>query len=294
MQDAFVGLLDALRNALRLAVGQTLGTGPQAIAAVDDSDGFGPVRDAHAVTSLSTTRNAQQDEVHNSRIVDSCMTVLAVVPILQSSSGESTRDRALADLVLESESHEFLTLGPAYCEQVGRRTLNLSTATLKALLEKLMELSKKYSYQGNEETLLLVVNTLDRTSHVWMDPTVATSEAGGRARTFAWETIDRLLERSQRSWRVTDAIIRFLDRYLTKDPSQEIWAMPFQQADSPEEDQFPAAVLPTLGNDDDIRVRFRIAATSPRLLTVGRLAQRDLMYEVYPNIQHNLSTQQDK
>ncbi|PIL25206.1 hypothetical protein GSI_13095 [Ganoderma sinense ZZ0214-1] len=293
VQDAFVGLLEALRNVLRLAVGQSLDTGSQAMASVDDSDGFGPVRNAHAVTSLSTTRNAQQDEVHNSRIVDSCMTVLAVVPILQSSSGEPTRDRVLTDLVMNSEPHQFLALGPAYCEQVGRRTLNLSAATLNALLDKLLELSKVYSYQGNEETLLLVVNALDRTSHVWMDPTVATSGPGGRARTFSWETIDRLTQRSQRSWRVTDAIIRFLDRYLTKDPSQETWAMPVQDADGPEEDQFPAAVLPTLGNDDDIRIRFRIAATSPRLLTVGRLAQRDLMHEVYPNIQHNLSTHQE-
>ncbi len=220
--------------------------------------------------------------------------MLAVIPILQSSSGEPTRDRALTDIVLNAKPDQFLALGPAYCEQVGRRTLNLSTTTLQALLDKLLELSATYSYKGNEETLLLIVNALDRTSHVWMDPIVAASEAGGRARTFCWETIDRLTDRSQRSWRVTDAIIRFLDRYLTTDPSQEIWAMPVQDANCPKDDQFPAAVLPTLGTDDDIRIRFRIAATSPRLLTVGRLAQRDLMYEVYPDIQRNLSTQQEK
>lgn len=264
------------------------------MATVDDSDGFGPVRDAHAVTSLSTTRNVQQDRVHNTRIIDSCTTVLAVIPILQSSSGEPTRDRALSDLVLNSEPDEFLSLGPAYCEQVGRRTLNLSASNLQALLGKLLSLSEVYTYQGIEETFLLVVNALDRTSHIWMDPAVAASEVGGKARMFCWETIDRLRQRAQRSWRVTDAIIRFLDRYLTRDPKQEIWAMPVAKTETPNEEQFPAAVLPTLGNDDDIRIRFRIAATSPRLLTVGQLAQRDLMYDVYPNIQHNLSTQQEK
>ena len=213
---------------------------------------------------------------------------------MQSSSGEPTRDRALTDLVLKASPDEFLILGHAYCEQIGRRTLNLSVSTLEGLLDQLNEVCTPYAYQHSEDTLLLVVQLLDKTSHVWMDPSVAVGLAGQTARSYCWRMVHRLNLRSQRSWRVIDAIIRFLDGYLTKDPSQELWTMPVEDCDVPDESQLPAAALPTLGNDDDIRIRFRVAATSPRLLTAGRLARRDLMLEVYRDIHKNLSTQQEK
>ncbi|EJF64038.1 hypothetical protein DICSQDRAFT_178565 [Dichomitus squalens LYAD-421 SS1] len=303
VQDAFVGVLTILRNLVRISLGQDLAANSQSMAIVDDSDGFGPVRDAHAVTSLSTTRYAQQDQVHNRHIVDACVTALAVVPILQSSSGEPTRDRALTDLVLQAPVDQFLVLGPAYCEQVGRRTLNLSTSILEGLFTQLELACGPYAYSHSEETHLLIVKVLDKTSHVWMEPTIAASAVGQRARLCCWNLVDTLqLKRvrgtlrrcsNRRSWRVIDAIIRFLDGYLAKDPSQEIWVMPTDESGTPDESELPAAVLPALGNDDDIRIRFRIAATSPRLLTVGRLAKRDLMYEVYHEIHKNLSTQQE-
>ncbi|RPD76341.1 hypothetical protein L226DRAFT_505666 [Lentinus tigrinus ALCF2SS1-7] len=290
VQDAFAGLLNQLRLVLCMAVGRPLDDDSRAQGRIDDTDGFGPVRTKHSAALNSVTRDAEKDAAHNRRIIETCITALAVVPILQSSSGEATRDRALTDLILGSDPDEFLLLAPSYCEQIRHRTLNISPNNLEKLLEKLIDICDPYAYKNRVDTRLLVVRILDATSHVWMHPTNVPSPLGELARGYCQQTVGLLRARSQRCWQVQDAIIRFLDGYLAKDPEQTIWQMPVDDASpNPNLEDLPSEVLPALGNDVDIRIRFRMAATSPRLFRVGTAAGPKSMDTVYQQIRSVLS-----
>ncbi len=252
---------------------------------IDDADGFGPVRSKHSADSI--TRDVEKDVAHVRRIVNTCITALAVVPILQSSSGEATRDRALTELVLNSSPEEFLLLAPSFCEQISCRTLNISETKLEELLGKLVDICVPYPYKNRIDTKLLVVRILEATSHVWMQPTIPMS-LGDLVRDYCRETVKLLRAQSRKSWQVQDAIIRFLDGYLAKDPEQTVWQTPIEN-ESPNVEDLPSEVLPSLGRDDDIRIRFRIAAISPRLFVVGTVGRTKDMNTVYKQVHSQLS-----
>ena len=274
---------------LRLTIGHKVG-GTEAIHRSDD--GFGPIRTAHTTASTGSARDVATT-THNRRILETCIIALAVVPILQAPSGEPTRSKDLTELVLNSNPDEFILLAPPFCDQLSQRTLSVSTPSLEALLQKLDDICMPYAYKHNDETLLLVVRLLDATSSTWLDPSMVSTTVGKAARFYCWQMVKRLRQKGQRSWRVQDAIIRFLDAYLVKDPKQEIWKIPVDD-EGVEEDELPATVLPTFGRDRDIRIRFRVAAVSPRLFTAGRIAKRDLLTGVYTEIRSNLSADQNE
>lgn len=292
VQDAFTELLKKVYDLLRLTIGRKIGAA-QTQTSMDDGDDFGPIRSAHAASSTVATRDAATI-LHSRFIVDMCVAALAVVPVLQSQVGEPTRGKELVELVLASNPDEFLILVPPLCDQLQRRTLSITTASMEAILQRLDIVCAPYAYKHNDETLLLVVRLLDATSNVWLQPSVASTTLGEVARFYCWQMVKRLQQRGQRSWRVQDAIIRFLDSYLMKDPKQEIWQIPLEDGESPKPKDLPAVVLPLFGNDCDIRIRFRMAAITPRLFIVGRIAGRELMSDVYQEIRDNLCTDQSK
>lgn len=292
MQDAFAATLGQLRSVLRMVVGRALDADSRAQGQLDDADGFGPIRTMHSVAS-SVIRDAEKDAAHNLHVIDTCITALAVVPILQSSSGEATRDRVLTDLILSSDPDEFLLLAPSYCEQLLRRTLNISHSNLEELLEKLADICQPYAFKNRIDTRLLVVRILDATSHIWMHPTQVSTPLGELARGYCQQTVMLLRAKSQNCWLVQDAIIRFLDSYLAKDPEQVVWQTPIDEA-SPNVEDLPSEVLPALGSDVDIRIRFRIAATSPRLFRVATAAGPKAMDAVYHQVRSQLSVNPDQ
>ncbi|TFK86745.1 hypothetical protein K466DRAFT_600062 [Polyporus arcularius HHB13444] len=286
VQDAFTGLLDQLRSVLRMAVGRSPDEEDSDVQGqIDDADGFGPVRSKHSADSI--TRDFEKDVAHVRRIVNTCITALAVVPILQSSSGEATRDRALTELVLNSSPDEFLLLAPSFCDQISCRTLNISETKLEELFGKLIDICEPYPYKNRIDTKLLVVRILEATSHVWMQPTFPML-LGDTVRGYCWETVKLLRAQSRKSWQVQDAIIRFLDGYLAKDPEQTVWQTPIEN-NSPNFEDLPSEVLPALGRDDDIRIRFRIAAISPRLFVVGTGVRTKDMNTIYKQVHSQLS-----
>ncbi|KAH9888765.1 hypothetical protein C8Q73DRAFT_708136 [Cubamyces lactineus] len=274
VQDTFAGLLKNLREVLRSTVKQG-GT---------KHDNFG------MQSKASTSENATlSTTAHKRHVVRACVTALVIVPILQSSTGHA-RDKELVELLVNCEPKEFLSLAPSCLERIRRDQLYLSSTSLEQLLEQLDPLCTEYHFSHSEEAQLLLVQTVAATSRLWRDP-YTDSPAGERARFLCWQFTDRLLNPRHRSWRVRDAIIRFFDEYLVDDPAQESWLKPSQDDEPPPEEKLPAAVLPTLGNDDDIRIRFRIAATSPRLFAAGRRAGRTSM-GVYSEIHEHLSANQ--
>ncbi|KAH9940832.1 uncharacterized protein BXZ73DRAFT_98663 [Epithele typhae] len=276
VQDAFTQLLKGLHQVLRIVAGEEE-------PSVDD---FETTRAAPSVTSSSADAASI---VHNRYILEICVTALSVIPVLQSPSGEPTRSKDLTDILLECKADAFLLLAPPICKQLGQKTLSVGKETLEKLFVKLDDICLPYTYQHSEDTLLIVVGLLDSTSNVWLHPSVTSTSLGDIAHHYCIQTVGRLRQQAQRSWRVQDAIIRFLDKYLVEDPKQVFWQLPLDGT-QPDAADLPATVLPEFGSDPDIRLRFRIATVCPHLFTVGRLAGRDLMRDVYPDIHNNLST----
>ncbi|KAI0330904.1 hypothetical protein GY45DRAFT_1323035 [Cubamyces sp. BRFM 1775] len=273
VQDTFAGLLKVLRDLLHATVEQGGAKG----------DGFAVRSKAGRSEKLTSTT------AHKRHVVRACVTALVMVPILQSSTGY-TRNKELVELLVDCEPTEFLTLAPSCLERIQRQQLYLSSTTLEQLLAQLDPLCQEYAFKYSENAQLLLVQALAATAPLWQDR-YADSLAGERARFLSWQCTSKLLSKNNRSWRVRDAIIRFFDEYLIADPAQKSWTKPSQQHKIPTPEELPAAVLPTLGDDNDIRVRFRIAATSPHLFTAGRRAGRTSM-EVYGEIHAHLSADQ--
>ena len=272
VQDTFAGLLKTLRELLRMTV-----------------KADGAKRDGFGVRSPEDTGEKTTSTDHKRHVARACVTALVMVPILQSSTGHA-RDKELLELLVNCKPKEFLTLAPSCLERIRRDQLYLSSTSLEQLLTQLDPLCQEYDFRYSEDAQLLLVQTLAATSRLWRD-SYADSLAGERARFLCWQCTSRLLSTHHRSWRVRDAIIRFFDEYLVDDPAQESWTKPSQDYEPPSRDKLPAAVLPTLGKDNDIRIRFRVAATSPHLFTASRRTGGASM-EVYAVIHQHLSTDQ--
>ncbi|KAJ8489343.1 hypothetical protein ONZ51_g2973 [Trametes cubensis] len=272
VQDTFAGLLKTLRELLRMTV-----------------KADGAKRDGFGVRSPEDTGEKTTSTDHKRHVARACVTALVMVPILQSSTGHA-RDKELLELLANCKPKEFLTLAPSCLERIRRDQLYLSSTSLEQLLTQLDPLCQEYDFRYSEDAQLLLVQTLAATSRLWRD-SYADSLAGERARFLCWQCTSRLLSTHHRSWRVRDAIIRFFDEYLVDDPAQESWTKPSQDYEPPSRDKLPAVVLPTLGKDNDIRIRFRVAATSPHLFTASRRTGGASM-DVYAVIHQHLSTDQ--
>ena len=115
---------------------QPAGTTAQPAMDVDDGDGFGPIRTTRAITQSAEARHQADNVWANQYIANSCMAFLAIVPILQSSSGEPTRDKALTDMVLNCSEDKFLLVGPIYFGKVRQKILNISLNIIDSFLDK--------------------------------------------------------------------------------------------------------------------------------------------------------------
>jgi ataxia telangiectasia mutated family protein len=262
---------------------------------VDDGDGFAPIRTTHAITQ-SVETNQQADSVWAIQcIADVCMTFLAIVPILQSSSGEPTRDKDLTELILKCSDVKFLLVGPIYFGKVRQRILNMSLNVLDGFLDKFDRMLKPYIYSRSEKLQLLTTQFLDSTLHYWKQDTVSSSEVGERIRDLCHWLSNTLRRNQIRSWRTRDGVARFMKRYLTEDPEQVIWSMvlPDEEGGIVESEALPAAILPMLGADQDIRVRFRVAFDNASLFSVARKTGRDPSH-LYSEIKGWLTDDIDK
>jgi ataxia telangiectasia mutated family protein len=215
------------------------------------------------------------------------MSFLAMGPILQSSGEEPTRDRELTDIVLNCDGDEFLLASKAYLVNVRRRALNINLATLDNLLVKLASLSTQYIYQLNDELKLLIIRLLDSTAHLWTQPDFVGYDTVDKVRHFFRWLLDlvrvtkdedgKRTKTKVRSWRVRDAFVAFLARYMALDPFERIWTTRSPSIDAGDADSsddhpssLPSHTLPTINEDDDIRVRFRSAYANATLFNHSR------------------------
>jgi ataxia telangiectasia mutated family protein len=233
------------------------------------------------------------------------MSFLAMGPILQSSGEEPTRDRELTDIVLNCDGDEFLLASKAYLANIRRRTLNINPATLDNLLVKFGSLSTQYIYQLNDELKLMIIRLLDSTAHLWTQPDLTGYDTVDKVRHFfRWllglvrVTKDEGGKKTKtkiRSWRVRDAFVAFLARYMALDPFERIWAARSSAVDDDVDSSdghapiLPSHTLPTINQDDDIRVRFRSAYANATLFNLPRFNNEQYMAH-YREVHANLCT----
>jgi serine-protein kinase ATM len=227
--------------------------------------------------------------------VEVCMSFLSLAPILQSPSGESTRDRELVELVLESSEGQFLVMGPAFLNNVRRRTLDLNITNLGRFLEKFEPLLQQYTLSHDEQLQILIIQFLDATLDMWTQTAIANTQAGEQIR-ILYEWLSRRLSGGKiRSWRIRDRFSLFLGRYLHQDPSEQVLSMEMDERDERSEQGtwLPSVLLPSLGTDEDIRVRFRVAVTNARLFSMLGSLQHEPM-TLYRTITGSLSKNVDE
>lgn len=256
---------------------QAIGDGSHHPTDVDDGDGFAPIRTTHAITQSAEASQQSDSMQANQYIAHICMSFLVIVPILQSSSGEPTRDKDLTELVLNCSDDKFLLVGPIFFGNVRQRILNIGLNVLDGFLDKFDRMLKPYIYSRSEKLQLLTTQFLDSTLHIWKQDGVSSSEVGGRIRDLCHWLSDTLRRNQIRSWRTRDSVARFMKRYVAEDVEQVIWStvLPDDEGEDVQPEALPAAILPMLGSDQDIRVRFRVAFENASLFSVARKIGRD-------------------
>lgn len=257
---------------------------------IDEADGFGGPSSLGAFSSSSYSGSTIVPRVVDATINISLST-LSVLPVLQSSSGEPTRDKSLVELILNCDGEDLLILGPALLRNMQQRTLNFSPLNFGELLEKLGDMLKEYQWSRSERLMTFIINLLHSSMHIWLPKGVAESDVGDHVRTLCHWLVDVLskYEGGAKSWSCRDSLVRFLHKYLERDPSEEVWT-DFGQSDV---EASPISLLPNFAQDEDVRVRFRAAIANAHTLSPALLLGRDPS-ERYLRMRESLSVEVDE
>jgi ataxia telangiectasia mutated family protein len=267
----FGSVLPTFKEILRSRIGNIAG-GPTNAMDIDYSESFAPIRNAQATADSQKFGDASAARC----VAEVCISSLAVIPVLESSSGEPTRDKELTELVLKCSDERFFLAARVFFTHVRQRILSLSPNGLQNFLDKFSSLvTSNYTYGRREEVLLLLIHFLRSTLRVWLQDNIYHTETGKNVSDLLHWLSHLIKNKTARSWRVRDAITVFFDDYLSQDPTQKFWRSGDDSSEGPDfepSDILPATLIPHIAADDDIRVRFRAAVANARLfLIVERL-----------------------
>ena len=244
---------------------------------VDEADGFGPIRTSQT-TQAEKKLDVNMTLQHIARI---CIDFLSLIPILQSANNETTRDKELLELILDADGDTFLSIVPSYSENIRCGRFNLGINATETLLVRFSQHMSDPSFSKREQTHLEVIRFLDSTIGVWLQPS-ATDLLDKVQFLFKFYS-DMIVRKKVRSWRIRYAFSCFMSSYLSKDPWQKTWNT------AEVECSLPLELLPQLGSDEDIRVRFKLATLNAKLLSPANLAGKDASL-VYLESKEGLST----
>jgi len=244
---------------------------------VDEADGFGPIR------TSQTAQTEKKLDVNTTlrHIARICIDFLSLIPILQSANDETARDKELLEIILDADGDAFLSMVPSYSDNARRGRFNLGTNATDTLLVRFSQHMGDPSFAKREQTHLEVIRFLDSTIGVWLQPS-ATDVLNKVQSLFKYYS-DMVVRKKVRSWRIRYAFSCFMSGYLNKDPWQKAWNTAEVDCSPPSE------LLPQLGSDEDIRVRFKLATLSAKLLSPTNLAGKDAS-TVYLELKEGLST----
>ena len=307
MSDFLTQTMKTLKTTLRVVLAKSTGRPftSDGIEA-DDEDDFGPTNATSTTIPVEAQRHSNC-RVPAEAILEVCVSFLAVGPILQSSGEEPTRDRELTDIILNCDGDEFLLASKAYLANVRRRALNINLTILDNLLDKFASLSTQYIFQLNDELKLMIICLLDSTSHLWIQPDLIDRDTPvDKVRNF-FEWLLKLVQVTNdengngartkvRSWKIRDTFVAFLVRYIALDPSEHLLVArrtPDVDGDSDSDSPptLPSDVLPTINQDDDIRVRLRSACANAMLFNLPRFGEgrhMTLYSEIHSRLCHDV------
>ncbi|EIN09557.1 hypothetical protein PUNSTDRAFT_101425 [Punctularia strigosozonata HHB-11173 SS5] len=291
VQDAFADAMLVLKDFLRASSGDRLGASSARTHRTDDEDFFVPDRSTHIGASESQFQSSAHTNPSLNTAIQICISFLALAPILQSSSGESTRDKELVDVVLDSAAEQFLVIGSAFLDNVRHRTLDLNVTNIGRFLEKFEPLLQQYTFSHDVHLQVLIIHFLDATLETWSQPSIAASQLGEQVRILYEWLSQRLSTGKIRAWRIRDRMAQFLGRYVSIDPSQQAISMGLdgEHGDSGDTAILPSIILPLLGGDEDVRVCFRVATINAKLFSLMRSVSHDPM-KLYTTIIASLCT----
>ncbi|KAF8634560.1 hypothetical protein AX17_004150 [Amanita inopinata Kibby_2008] len=299
VQDQFFGeVMPTLRAILHGLAGETHSDSRPLSHMAVNKDDFEPIRTT-STQQLSELMKRTEDESFTRCVLNVCIGFLTVGPSLHSASGEATRDKELVKFVLncaENRPEQFLTLCPMLLIKVSQRVLYLSVKTLDTLLNELSRLLQLHAYARSSRLQLLAIQLLQSTMELWLTEPVSREEVGDKIRQLCEWLSGALRKKKICSWLARDSFARFLDEYLAKDPTQNVWSVPDEQETDDEQKErlagLPGALLVMMNLDEDIRVRFRVATLIGRLFTVAHHVGLDAL-ATYTDLQKHLTNNLD-
>jgi len=242
---------------------------------VDEADGFGPIRTSQT-TQAEKKLDANTTLRHIARI---CIDFLSLIPILQSTSGETTRDKELLEIILSADGDAFLSMILSYSDNVRHGRFNLGVNAMDALLLRISQHMGDPTFAKREQTHLEVIRFLGSTIGVWLQPSAA--DVLDKVQSLFKFYSDMIARKKVKSWRIRYTFSCFMSDYLNRDP----WQKTLITAEC----SLPSELLPQLGSDEDIRVRFKLATLNAKILSPTNLADKDAS-TVYRELKEGLST----
>lgn len=298
MHDILAGAIKNFRVVLvQLLTGSSSNSHEQTLDA-DDRDGFGPIRITNFQSSSLVTRSGH-DRRSTCHLFQICVAFLTCGPFLQSPSAEPTQDKDLTQLVIDNadlHQEQFSLLCPIFFDRVRQGILHLPVKSINAFFNKFGAMLAQYSFSRNERFFLLVIDLLTCTLNVWKKNDVQAGEVHKKFRAICRWLSETNSTAKMRAWPLRDRWARFLDRYLSEDPTAESWFLLDEENGENVEDYqnlLPMSLLLGMNADSDLRVRFRVSVISAQLISICRHVEKTPP-DVYLSIQRHLTSQVDK
>ncbi|KAF9266973.1 hypothetical protein L218DRAFT_1074808 [Marasmius fiardii PR-910] len=292
IQSCFTDILGTLRNLLHEIASDDV-EGVRKAFDIDDRDGFGPIKTADTQAN-GVLVGFSNDKSSSIRFARMCINFMSVAPLLQSSSGEPTRDQELIQLILDSSSAStevFLGVCPTLLDNVRNSNLYLSMNNLDLLFEEWRAINRMHAYSRSAHAQLLVIRLLDASMPLWISPSATNLDVVSKVQSIFTYLVNGL-EKSRFAWNVRDSFARLLEKYIDNDPSQRFWIAiqdDKNKGEAEEAIRLPSQLLQEMNRDVDVRVRFRIVVTSARLFEFAARVGLSLM-ELYGQVLKLLPT----
>lgn len=196
--------------------------------------------------------------------LDICIRAILTVAFFQSKPSHAIRVPEIMSALLEEDAGQLLRLGPPVFDAVSAGILELAPSDAGDLLVRFGNgILDSYQFSRSEPMVMLVIRFLESNVKTWTSG--EHPEFTKRAvEMCSWLTLQHYRKKVP-SWRVRLRYVAFLDTFLALDPSQESWADDDSASVSDGTIIKPSTVLPTMLNDQDFRVRFRVSTSACQL-----------------------------
>jgi len=158
----------------------------------------------------------------------------------------------------DDEGSRFFLLAPHAFDIFHRGEYDFTPDEYSSLLDRFQDLLHGYKYSKSVELQLLALHMLCATVHHWSRLDDADNIVSTVQDLLVWFT-EMILKSKIQSWVVKDRLVQFVDLYSQEDPLLSWWP-------EMEEEGSPIELLAHLAADPDVRVRFRVATSSARVV----------------------------